>query len=459
MKFFRKCFLCQIGKFPLSFLIVVLFLGILSIQRCKLELNQKPSPVLFRLIQSSGNASGVEIVATPTFNPTAGLYNNAQNISLVTTTTGATIYYTTDGSTPTTSSSVYSSNLGHIWFLIGKTVKVFATKSGFTDSSVLSGIFSYPPLKTGQTICYDTTGTTGNIVACGATKEDGESQTGVARGYTDNGDGTITDNATGLVWQKCYKGRNNDATCSDNGGVTDTSTWSSALTDCSSLSLASKTWRLPSRHELETLPDYSLSNPAINLTFFPATTAAGNYWSSTTDAANAANAWYVGFGGGDVNPLAKTAPNSVRCVTGSSKDLILNFTDNGDFTLKDNSTGLIWQKCFKGRNNDATCSDDGGVSDTSTWSSAITYCSGLTIAGRIWRLPNFNEFKTIVDSTKVTGPTINTIAFPSTASGDYWSSTTTGTTTYAWLVNFSNGSLGGALKTNGTMRVRCVSGP
>jgi len=74
-------------------------------------------------------------------------------------------------------------------------------------------------------------------------------------------------------------------------------------------------------------------------------------------------------------------------------------------------------------------------------------------------LPNFNEFKTIVDSTKVTGPTINTIAFPSTASGDYWSSTTTGTTTYAWLVNFSNGSLGGALKTNGTMRVRCVSGP
>ena len=184
------------------------------------------------------------VVATPTFSPTAGHYNTAQNITISTTTALANIYYTIDGSTPTTSSTLYSTAV-HIWSLAGKTVKAFATKSGFVDSSVatLSGVFSYPPLQTGQSTVY-------------ATGDNGTNQTGVARSYTDNGNGTVTDNATGLLWQKCFKGRNNDGTCSDDAGVTDTATWADAGTYCSGLSLAGKTWRLPTRQELETLPDY-----------------------------------------------------------------------------------------------------------------------------------------------------------------------------------------------------------
>jgi hypothetical protein len=108
----------------------------------------------------------------------------------------------------------------------------------------------------------------------------------------------------------------------------------------------------------------------------------------------------------------------------------------------------------------ATCTDDPGISDTATWADAITYCMGsLVLAGKTWRLPQINELNSIVDTTKASGATIDTVSFPSTAVSVYWSSTTTGTTNFAWLVNFSNGSVGGDIKTTNTMRVRCVSGP
>lgn len=450
----RKCLSNSIANSLYSLLILM---GSLALVGCELKLKEKPSLLLIRLIR--GSESGSTVVEVPSLIPIAGHYNSTQYISISTATSSATIYYSTDGNIPTINSTVYTSTLGHIWFLAGKTIKIFATKTGLTDSSVLSGIFSYPPLKSGQTTCYDPSGTTGNIVACAGTKEDGESQSGVARGYTDNGDLTVTDNATGLVWQKCFKGRNNNAACTDDPGIADTATWADAITYCSSLGLAGKTWRLPSRQELETLPDYSLANPSINTSIFPSTVAASNNWSSTTVAANAANAWYIGFGGGDVNPIVKTTAYYVRCVAGLSKDLTLNYTDNNDFTIKDNATGLIWQKCFKGRNNNATCTDDPGISDTATWADAITYCSSLVLAGKTWRLPQINELNSIVDTTKASGATIDTVSFPSTAVSVYWSSTTTGTTNFAWLVNFSNGSVGGDIKTTNTMRVRCVSGP
>ena len=54
-------------------------------------------------------------------------------------------------------------------------------------------------LKTGQTNCWDSLGAP---ITCAGTGQDGELQKGAARSYTDNGDGTITDNTTGLMWEK-----------------------------------------------------------------------------------------------------------------------------------------------------------------------------------------------------------------------------------------------------------------
>src|SRR3990167_9252666 len=85
-----------------------------------------------------------------------------------------------------------------------------------------------------------------------------------------------------------------------------------------------------------------------------------------------------------------------------------SFTDNGNGTVTDSDTGLIWQK-----------EDD---NTTRTWESAITYCEGLSLSYTDWRLPNIKELKSIVDNTK-DSPAINKIYFPNTNSSYYWSST------------------------------------
>lgn len=73
------------------------------------------------------------LVATPTFTPVAGSYSSVQTVTLACATAGATIYYTTDGSTPTTSSSKYSIPLT---INLTQTVKAIATAAGDTQSAV-----------------------------------------------------------------------------------------------------------------------------------------------------------------------------------------------------------------------------------------------------------------------------------------------------------------------------------
>jgi hypothetical protein len=286
---------------------ILLIIGIGFLHQCKEE--KKDNSLLFGALAVAGSGTGgggsggtLETVATPTFSPTAGNQTSNGNIAISTTTSGATIYYTTDGTDPTTSSTQYSSALANIWSLAGKTIKAIAVKSGLTNSAVLSGIFSYPPLKTGSGAISGYT-----LVA----NEDNRTH-GVNRGYTDNGNGTVTDNATGLVWQKCSNGLSG-TNCET--GTAATVNWTAAGTYCSGLSLASRTWRLPSRQELETLPDYSRSNPAIDTTAFPATVA-GYYWSSTTYAPSTTDAWRVGFLDGLVFSGDKSGSRSVRCVSG-----------------------------------------------------------------------------------------------------------------------------------------------
>jgi|GEM_PF-2909738 len=80
-----------------------------------------------------------EIVATPTTSLAAGAYISNQLVSLSTATSGATIYYTTDGSNPTASSAVYTSPLSITGTI---TLKAIAIKSGMTDSGVMSKTYA-----------------------------------------------------------------------------------------------------------------------------------------------------------------------------------------------------------------------------------------------------------------------------------------------------------------------------
>ena len=134
------------------------------------------------------------------------------------------------------------------------------------------------------------------------------------------------------------------------------------------------------------------------------------------------------------------------------------YTDSGIGTITDSATGLIWQKCSAGLGTTLGNCSTGSISSY-TWSSAISYCEGLTLGGRSdWRLPNFNELGSIIDYTKSSNPTIDSTAFPNTQSSYYWSSNTYAqSTNSAWFVRFDNGYVGYDYK-SGYSYVRCVTG-
>ncbi len=162
-------------------------------------------------------------------------------------------------------------------------------------------------LKTGQTNCWDSLGVP---IDCGGTGQDGELQKGAARSYTDNGDGTITDNTTGLMWEKLTA----DATIHD---YSQAYTWEGAFGKILALNAANfaghNDWRLPNVNELQSLVDYG-RHPAIDLAFndpgansytafFPNANLnqlTPAYWSSTTFPGDPLYAWAVSFNYGAV---------------------------------------------------------------------------------------------------------------------------------------------------------------
>ena len=154
--------------------------------------------------------------------------------------------------------------------------------------------------QTGQTTCWDTSR---NVITCAGTGQDGDIQAGVPPNprFTDNGNGTITDNLTGLIWLK-------------NANCFGLRTWALALTDASALnsgecgltdgSVEGELY-LPNRNELASLVDLENFTPALP-TGHPFTNFQSlNYWSSTTFASSPANVWSVFFGGGDVAVIGK----------------------------------------------------------------------------------------------------------------------------------------------------------
>ena len=86
---------------------------------------------------SSGTTQAT--AADPTFSPTPGTYASAQNVSLSSATTGATIYYTVDGSTPTTSSAVYSAPI--VVSAASLTIRAFAAATGYQSSPIVMGTY------------------------------------------------------------------------------------------------------------------------------------------------------------------------------------------------------------------------------------------------------------------------------------------------------------------------------
>jgi hypothetical protein len=154
----------------------------------------------------------------------------------------------------------------------------------------IAGTIQLP--KTGQSTSY-------------AAGDDGDLQRGVAwpgQRFTDNGNGTVTDNLTGLIWLK-------DANCFG------TQTWANAISSSNSLASGvcdltdgshAGDWRLPNREELRSLVDYSRYNPALPGGHLFTNVQANWYWSSSTSAYYTDYAWVVDMWRGYVYSYGKS---------------------------------------------------------------------------------------------------------------------------------------------------------
>jgi hypothetical protein len=171
--------------------------------------------------------------------------------------------------------------------------------SGIRTTTLGIGIWNKPLglLRTGQNTSY----TTG---------DDGNYKFTATRSFTDNGNGSITDNSTGLIWQKCTVGAG-DPTCT---GTATTSNYITANSACTALTLGGKTWRIPTIQELLTLVDLGRSSPAIVNTFTSIQSA--TYWTSTPYIRDTNQNWTIDFSTGSASTTAKNSTSLyTRCVT------------------------------------------------------------------------------------------------------------------------------------------------
>ena len=235
-----------------------------------------------------------------------------------------------------------------------------------------------------------------------------------------NGDGTVTDTITGLMWQQA-----------DGGEMT----IENAVIYCSTLTLAGYTdWRLPNAHESFSILNHQNVNPSLDNTVFP-TSLAEYWWTSDRQPNDSSKVWVTNGGGGVGNhPKTETISagglkhfntRAVRDVHPTS--IIPNhFSDNLNGTVTDNLTNLIWQK--------------NSMNDSLTWEDALVKADTMLLAGyNDWRLPNIKELQSI-NIEQIMNPSINTTYFTNIGINKLWSSTSLpNQTTKAWYLDTKYG--------------------
>jgi len=335
-----------------------------------------------------------------------------------------------------------------------------------TDNSTIpiSGTYNYSIVDTGVLDFYSDV----NIVSKPSTGDaffgQDATYTGNQPSYTNNNNGTITDNVTGLMWEQ------------DMGSKI---TFSNAFTKATTSTLGGHSdWRVPTIKELyslilftgsvkgevaidlfidtnyfhQDLGDTSIGEREIDAQAWSST----EYVSTTMDGVE--TVFGVNFIDGRIKGYPKYKPGSgnantmyFRMVRGNTDYGKNNFIDNGDGTVSDLATGLMWQK-----------SDDGTARN---WEESLAYAENLTLGNKSdWRLPNAKELQSIVDysrspkttnspaidpvfdCTEILDPDGNTNQYPF-----YWTSTThlDGVNPYASAVYIAFGE--GQGKMNGIL--------
>lgn len=315
------------------------------------------------------------------------------------------------------------------------------------DENTELTINNYLMIATGQTDAFDEDGNvvTGLVEGDEYYGQDAHYLKGESLSYQDNGDGTVTDLNTGLMWQQSPEA--------------DGLSWEEAVDYCNELELDGYTdWRMPSCKELFSISDFESGWPYIDISYFDLAVDVSKdeqYWASdyyvgVTVEGGSDAAFGVNHVTGHIKAYAATVSgqfgNYVRAVRGDDYG-INEYTDNGDGTISDASTGLMWAQ------------DDSG--EGLVWKDALAYAEDSELADYTdWRLPNIKELQGIVDysySPTATdadnvGPAIDPLFNCSLYTGDdttydvdypyYWSSTSAYFSTsepgyyYGWYVAF-----------------------
>ena len=254
--------------------------------------------------------------------------------------------------------------------------------------------------------------------------------------YVNNNNGTTTDTVTGLIWQR-----------TDGGEMT----IENARTYVTTLNLGGFTgWRLPTAHESLSILNMDKINPAQDIVYFPSTSAE-YWWTSDVQSNDATKIWATNSGGGvGAHPKTETIGAGgtkkfhVRAVRdATTPQSVVHFKDNGDNTVTDNVTGLIWQKV--------------PTTDTLTWEQALNYAENLVLASKTdWRLPNIKELASINDESR-NAPSVSTAFFPNIKSNRYWSSTSQKNVgANAWFNDFQNFGITSYFAKTKAYNVLCV---
>lgn len=283
-----------------------------------------------------------------------------------------------------------------------------------SETDNLPNITGYPIVSTNQTSFFDNF----NEISAPAKGQPFYGQDaqypGTAAQYADNGNGTVTDMVTGLMWQKSvtymhWADAQTNASNAETGGYTD--------------------WRVPTIKELYSLIDFtgnqgtgdpssstppSDAEPFINANYFDFSyPTRGRYIdvqfiSKTVYTGVALNNPNTFFGLNLADGRIKAYPQSgnvsnrefpARFVRGNPTYGINEFMDNGDGTISDNATGLMWSKFDSGDSvfaNDLSryAHTDGSLN----WEEALNFSENVTYARYSdWRLPDAKQLHSILD--------------------------------------------------------------
>ncbi len=281
---------------------------------------------------------------------------------------------------------------------------------------------TYPVVATGQTRCYSATGDRGGPQPCPKPGQPGYGQDAQfiinpAR-YRDNGDGTVSDLVTGLMWEKGYRenvsfaGAPKLAARARTGGHSD--------------------WRVPTTKELYSLINFSgttgtmdspsqsrapsdakpfIDTQAFDFTFPKRDRFIDAQYLTQTAYKGIALGTPVFFGVNFADGRIKGYPQRGRrdgygwfgrFVRGNPQYGKNDFHDNGNGTVSDRATGLTWMRVDSGDKSLRGKLGDNHYKDgRMDWPAALRFCEGLTYGGASdWRVPNAKILQSLLDYSR-----------------------------------------------------------